>query len=130
MFAFTKTMRGRLLLWLALLLICILAGFGVTAFQLHRINLLNQLDEELSRRVAAITAEVRFRGPDGPGPPPSQHEPEDAPPLDFTLDSRARPKLPPGDLGPPGREDEDPRRRKVSLSASTRGLFNKADPNR
>jgi heavy metal sensor kinase len=129
MFAFTETMRGRLLLWLALLLICILAGFGVTAFQLHRINMLNQLDEELSRRVAAITAEVRFRGPGGPGPPPSQHAPEGTPPLDFTLDPRGRPKLPPGGPGPLGREDEDPRRRKVFLSASTLGLFNEADPN-
>jgi len=35
---FTKSIRWRLLFWLGFLLACILSGFGVTAYQLHRIT--------------------------------------------------------------------------------------------
>ena len=65
---FTKSIRVRLLLWLAFLLIGILGGFGVTAYQLHRLNLLNQVDDELERRVAAIRGELRPRLPGFPLP--------------------------------------------------------------
>ena len=51
---FTHSIRWRLQLWLAFFLVCILSGFGITAYQLHRTNQLNQIDHELERRVAAL----------------------------------------------------------------------------
>jgi signal transduction histidine kinase len=76
---FAKSIRWRLQLWVAFLLACVLSGFGVTVFQLQRIHLLNQIDEELGRRVAALGAAAR-RGPPppferGPGGPPGEPRP-------------------------------------------------------
>src|SRR5262245_31883566 len=73
---FTRSIRWRIQLWLAFLLICVLSGFGATVYQLYRLSYFDQLDEELARRVAALSADVRGRGPGGPpggpgkGPPP------------------------------------------------------------
>src|SRR5262249_40688413 len=50
---------------------CLLSGFGFTVYQLQRVSQLRQLDEELERRVAVISAAIRG-GPPKPGvPPPS-----------------------------------------------------------
>jgi len=62
---FAKSIRWRMQLWLAFLLVCILSGFGVTAYQLHRTNLFQQIDEGLTRRVAALAADVRGLPPLG-----------------------------------------------------------------
>jgi hypothetical protein len=62
---FTKSIRWRLQLWLAFLLVCILSGFSLTAYQLHRTNRLNQINEDLQRRVAAVSGDVRRRPPFG-----------------------------------------------------------------
>lgn len=70
MLIFPKSIRWRLQLWLAFLLICILSGFGVTAYQLHRTNQLNQIDEDLQRRLLAVGGDVRSRF--GFGRPPSR----------------------------------------------------------
>jgi hypothetical protein len=73
---FPKSIRWRLQLWLAFLLVCILSGFGVTAYQLHRTQRFAQIDEELDRRVLALNADVRGRPPFGqpPGhPPPNRY---------------------------------------------------------
>ena len=59
-----KSIRWRLQVWLAFLLVCVLTGFGVTVYQLQRLNQLKQIDEELERRVAALDRAVRG------GPPP------------------------------------------------------------
>jgi heavy metal sensor kinase len=59
-----KSIRWRLQVWLAFLLVCVLTGFGVTVYQLQRVNQLKQIDEELERRVAALDRAVRA------GPPP------------------------------------------------------------
>src|SRR5436190_16631936 len=86
---FTKSIRWRLQLWLAFLLVCILSGFSLTAYQLHRTNRLNQIDEEFQRRVAAVSGDVRRRPPfgehgerppfgDGPGHPPPRFPPPDS----------------------------------------------------
>lgn len=64
---FTRSIRWRLLLWLALLLLAILSGFGVTAFQLHRANRFSQIDAELARRVAALSRDARGLPPFPPG---------------------------------------------------------------
>ena len=60
---FTKSIRWRLQLWLAFLLICLLSGFGVTSYQLHRTNRLSQIDDALERRLAALSGDVRGRPP-------------------------------------------------------------------
>jgi len=70
---FTKSIRWRLQLWLAFLLVCVLTGFGVAVFQLHRLNQFNQIDEELEKRVVGLSAALRGRPPFGPGKPPFDH---------------------------------------------------------
>lgn len=54
-----QSIRWRFALWLAFLLTIVLAGFGITAYQLHSNNQFNQLDEELKNRAAALTAVLR-----------------------------------------------------------------------
>jgi len=100
---FPKSIRWRLQLWLATLLVCILVGFGLTAYQLHRTNLFSRIDEELGLQVAALSGDVRGpppfdqpRGPFpfGPGrsfPPPGGPRPDDKHPrerLEDFLESR------------------------------------------
>src|SRR2546426_11615972 len=67
-----NSIRWRLQVWLAFLLVCVLTGFGVTVYQLQRVNQLKQIDEELDRRGAALARAVRG-GPTpalGRGSPP------------------------------------------------------------
>jgi len=45
-----KSIRWRLLLWLAFLLVCTLSGFGIATFEAHRLKQYRQIDEELSQR--------------------------------------------------------------------------------
>src|SRR5437899_9981964 len=71
MAVFTRSIRWRLLFWLAFLLVGLVSGFGVTVYQLHRINRLAQFDDEAKRRLAALSAD--FRGRAG-------SRPDDAPP--------------------------------------------------
>src|SRR3954451_25096157 len=66
---FAKSIRLRFQLWLAVLLVAILSGFGFTAFQLYRTSQLNQIDEELQKRVASLSSDLRSGGPVGPGGP-------------------------------------------------------------
>ena len=69
---FIKSIRWRLQWWLAFLLACILSGFGVTAYQLHRTNRLKEIDGALEQRVSVLNADVRGPPPFGRpmGPPP------------------------------------------------------------
>ena len=109
------SIRGRLLLWLAFLLACLLASFGITAYQFQRINRFQEIDEELAGRVGALSGDARFHGP-----PPGRFRPEG----DFG--SGPPPGPPPGeDRGP----WEGPRGRSLRLSAQTLALFNAADTN-
>jgi two-component system, OmpR family, sensor kinase len=62
-FMFTKSIRWRLQLWLAFLLAAILSGFGVTAYQLHRNNQFQQIDQELQRRVTVLSNNLRGQAP-------------------------------------------------------------------
>src|SRR5437660_723967 len=89
---FIHSMRWRLQLWLAFLLLAVLSGFGVTIYQLQRLNQLRQVDEELERRVAALTSAVRggpppefglgrSRGEGGPGHPSFDEGPRGPPPM-------------------------------------------------
>lgn len=140
---FTKSIRWRMQLWLAFLLACILSGFGVTAYQLHRTNLLRQIDEELERRVSALGSDARARGP--MGQPPGR--------LPFDLEGRfegdwegpgqwgGKPPFDPGNerpfRWPPGPEARGPRSRfgdprelrEFRLSAQTLRLFDETETN-
>jgi heavy metal sensor kinase len=117
---FTKSIRWRLQLWLAFLLVSILSGFGFTAYQLHRLNRFQQIDEELERRVAALSDAVRGRPPFGqpPGRPPFE------PGLGGPPPRRGGPESP-GFHGPPEARLE---LRSVTLSAATLSLFDETDP--
>jgi two-component system OmpR family sensor kinase len=74
---FADSIRWRLQLWLAFLLVCVLSGFGAAVYQLQRVNQLKQIDDELSRRVAALSAALRASRPFGPFPgwPPFRNRP-------------------------------------------------------
>lgn len=71
---FTRSIRSKFLLWLAFLLICLLIGFGVTAFELFRTNQNHQIYEQMQRRLSALASDLslsprerppgRFGGPD------------------------------------------------------------------
>ena len=124
--SFIKSIRVRLLVWLAFLLACVLTGFGVTAYQLHRINRFETIDEELATRLAVLNRESRPRMGPGHfrGPPPLDWLPDglpDRPPdgpkgrlRDGSLE-RERP----GEM-PPGRPGE---RRAPRLFGPARGGF-------
>jgi len=62
---FTKSLRWRLQLWLAFLLASVLAGFGVTVYQLQRLHQLSFIDDELDRRVAVLAAALHPAPPKG-----------------------------------------------------------------
>jgi heavy metal sensor kinase len=110
---FTKSIRWRLLLWLAFLLVCILTGFGVTAYQFQRITRLKEIDDEFVQRVAALSADARNSL--------SSDNPPDATMLDEDFSDRA----------PPGSEplETNPRRRTIRLSVQTQMLLNPWDTN-
>src|SRR5262245_59596796 len=126
---FTHSLRWRLQLWLAFLLVCVLSGFGMTVYQLQRTTQLSQLDDELHRRVAALSIAVR-------GGPPPEHGPRRPPPEGgpgiFDSDGeprppprpRNRPDSPPPDDGPGPRGG----RREVRLSLEVAGLFDETRP--
>src|SRR5712691_4540902 len=114
---FTKSIRWRLVLWLGFLLVCILTGFGVTAYQLNRINQFKQLDEALGTRVAALTTEVRK----GPGAGPSGRS---------SPEPRGKPGSPPSEFGPPhGPSHADLGPREIRISLQTLSQFDNVDTN-
>lgn len=71
--AFMNSIRWRLIVWTGFLLACVLGAFAFTAYRLHLANQLDQVDEELARRLSVLRIAVRMppgmRGP-GPGPIP------------------------------------------------------------
>lgn len=121
------SIRWRLLLWLAFLLILLLTGFGATVYQLQRTTFYDQLDDQLERRVIVLNQGVRG------GPPPEGRRPPPPPDHD---DGPGRFEKPPGKpprFGPPpdgpgtgrgpgGRGE----RRDFRLTADQEELFNHA----
>lgn len=75
---FFHSIRWRLQLWHALLLLFVLAGFGFTAWRLQQTNELRHLDQELTHRVSVLASVMRLQNaapgrPPGPyGPPPGR----------------------------------------------------------
>ena len=127
---FTKSIRWRLQLWLAFLLVCLMGGFGVTAYQLHRTNQLHQIDQELQRRISALNSAMRGPPPFGvlPGRPPAGDR-RDIPPFDGGPEHLRFWRSPP-DLGMPrGGFDMRPGRPEVRLTSQVLQLFDEADTN-
>jgi two-component system, OmpR family, sensor kinase len=56
---FLKSLRWRLQVWHGLLLVGVLAGFGVTAYQLQRTERLRHVDQDLDERLGALLRQVR-----------------------------------------------------------------------
>lgn len=125
---FTRSIRWRLQLWLAFLLGVVLCGFGLTAYQLHRINRFRGIDEELERRLAILGRDLR---PRPPGNRPHGRSLPDArpdarievPPVPFHGSGPGGGPLPRGPLD--GRWEE----REIVLSALALSLFEADDPN-
>ncbi|HEX4342779.1 MAG TPA: ATP-binding protein [Verrucomicrobiae bacterium] len=115
-----NSIRAKLLIWLAFLLVCILAGFGVTVFGLQRKNRLNQIDQELEHRLAAVNSDAQNRETIEPFKRPAQ--PQNIP------DSGEQDDLAPDSPDRPVPAPFNPRNRKLALSPQTLRMFNEADP--
>ena len=126
---FTQSIRWRLQLWLAFLLVCVLTGFGVTVYQLQRLHQLNQIDEELGARVSALSKAFRPPPPfqRGAGRPPLDRGPGDQEPNP----ERRPPPRPdgPGFEPPDGPRDMPARLRELRLSPEALGFFDAAGTN-
>jgi heavy metal sensor kinase len=134
----TKSIRWRFQLWLAFLLVVLLGGFGVTAYRLHWGEQFDQIDLELQRRLASLSAEVhgppphemggkpapdKSRGPGGPPPDGERRRPpfEDGP-------GRPPPRRDGPDFGGPRGPRNDPlESRELRFSQRTLGLFDETD---
>jgi two-component system OmpR family sensor kinase len=91
-----KSIKWRLQIWYGLILVAVLVGFGVAAFQLERGRVLRRIDGELRMRATTIANTMRDqlregggriqgprgeRGPSPGGPPRDPRRPlEDGPP--------------------------------------------------
>ena len=67
-----QSLKWRLQAWHGLLLLLVLGGFGVTAYQLQWTNLWRRMDADLQARVGRLLSELRAGSPPPPhrGPPP------------------------------------------------------------
>lgn len=109
---FFNSIRWRLQIWYGIILVAVLAGFGLTAFELERGRQLRNIDEDLHRRLStlmgALRSPPRGRGPEegfpGRPPPPEERRGE------F-----------PSDGGPP--EGAGPPPEKFQLTAQQASLF-------
>lgn len=116
-----KSIRWRLQLWVAFLLVCILSGFGITAYRLHWLSWEKAIDEELERRVSALNTDATSPPPFGPqrGPSPMDGRPDGPPPRRFGPEMR----------GPAGWLDEFRGPRELRFSSSTLRLFGETETN-
>ena len=118
---FPKSIRWRLQLWLAFLLIFVLTGFGITASQLHRMTRFAQIDEELQFRLDGLKEGLSRPPPFDArrGPPRFSSGRERFPPR------RGRPGF------PPRRPPPDPllELRDAQLPTEALNLFDESDTN-
>ncbi|MGN6554738.1 MAG: histidine kinase dimerization/phospho-acceptor domain-containing protein [Verrucomicrobiota bacterium] len=75
---FFQSIRWRLQIWYGLILIAVLVGFGVTAYQLESNRVFRRIDDELHRRLSAL-ANASNPPPRGPGPDDGSFHPFDTP---------------------------------------------------
>jgi heavy metal sensor kinase len=68
-----NSIKWRLQIWYGLILVAVLVGFGVTAYQLEFGRQFRRIDDELQRRAGALANALRHapppRGPDASGEP-------------------------------------------------------------
>jgi hypothetical protein len=117
---FTKSIKWRLLSWMAGLLAFILTGLGVAVYEIHLAGRISRLDEELRHRTAILNAAFfsppgfgagqRFdprldQDPDmwldrrqNPEPNPGPNPVRDERPSPSPADNTNRPPAPPGDF--------------------------------
>lgn len=79
-----RSLRLRLQLWHATLLVVVLIVFGVAMFELQRRSRIQQIDSELHRLAELVAARIRPKLSSGPwrpgqGPRDSERRPDDAP---------------------------------------------------
>lgn len=94
-----SSIRWRLQIWYGVILVAVLSGFGITAYQLERGHVFRQVDDELQRRAGMLANTLRQPGRNGGRPfdgPPEDGGPPDAPPGDRDFGNG-----PPGQLPPP-----------------------------
>jgi len=122
-----KSIKWRLQLWYGLILVLVLAGFGITAYQLERNWQFRRIDDELQRRIGVLKNALHRpplpRGQNAGRPPfdePPGGQNLDAPPLDGPL---------PGEFPDGGPTEGNARRpTKFSLSQQDAYFFEASDP--
>lgn len=138
---FINSIRWRMQIWLAFLLVIILSGFGFTAFQLYRMNRFKEIDGELERRVASLVNDVSIRQRMGkpPEPPPKDddifRELFDEPKRKAEKTDSGGRSVPPPPKPPEKKKRQDGMgmdrggfgAREIKLSGQTIALFNEED---
>ena len=104
-----KSLKWRLQIWHALMLVLVLAGFGFTAYRLENVSRFERIDRDLESRGMAISGALRREGPPRPGPadgfgPGDPRRPR--PPRDGGKDRN--PGARPDEQSPPFRNDPPP----------------------
>jgi two-component system OmpR family sensor kinase len=136
---FINSIRWRMQLWLAFLLVVILSGFGFTAFQLHRVNRFREIDAELERRVVALAGDVSGR-PRQNSPPKRLPEDDDIfrdlfddPPKRSPKEDGSAHNMPPPKPPERRKKSDGPMERggfrEIRLSSQSVALFDELDSN-
>ena len=115
-----KSIKWRLQLWYGLILVVVLAGFGLTAYHLESNRQLRRIDDELHRRFGFLANALHHPPPRGPewGEPPFGHPPP-------RRDGRSEAQ--PAPFGPDRDDPHAPVR--FDLPPEAAGLFDASDPN-
>ncbi|MDR3377420.1 MAG: histidine kinase dimerization/phospho-acceptor domain-containing protein, partial [Verrucomicrobiae bacterium] len=129
-----KSIKWRLQIWYGLILVVVLAGFGVMAYQLERGRQIRRVDDELHRRFMVLIKVLR------PGPPQLERPPLDQPPQgrqspdrqprddrqsrDRNLDNRPREQTPDDFFPPPEGQNLEP----FTLPVYAASLFDTNQP--
>jgi heavy metal sensor kinase len=129
-----NSIRWRLQVWYGLILLFILAGFGFTAYQMERTRRLRAIDDELQRRIAAVSGAFGQSVGDRRGPPggpgnfrPPFERPDGGEPPDDTDQSDGPPRRPAPNARP--RDPNGPRIGDFRLSPRAAALFDETDTN-
>lgn len=100
-----KSIRWRIQIWHAALLLFMCLGFGVTAYRLEKSNALSRIDQDLDIRLNTLVTSVNRRGgPPGRRPPPRAEDGLMAD--DPSRDGRPPRRRPPRDGDPGGPPEE------------------------
>ncbi len=105
----TRSIRWRLLLWIAFLLVFILAGLGVAAYEIHWSHHLELLDGQLRRQVVDVSSLFYM-------PPPPEVSGNFGPSPDGSFSGRG-----------PGPSRNKPFPRAKEIAAKLPGLFQRGD---